>query len=112
VAGKKKIETETSGEGWWGAREGAGRPKTAREYNEELRKSVKKALKEMTKSDGRTIGRILVEAAYSDKVSDALKLGALKLITEISTIKEQDVQVTLNAAPSIYLPERMEEPTE
>ena len=95
---------------WGGKRPGQGRPKKVRNFSEEIKQDVVKALKRKAKEDGVTFGDLLVKSAWGDG-HFALKATAMKLIAEILVVKESKSTVEKVDKPQIFLPELPAKPT-
>ena len=108
ATGPHKIENRG------GAREGAGRkPKTV-SANQILQ--LTRTLKKMHKETGLSIYDILGNIIYGKGgllVSNGERLAAIKLVMDstIAKTSEKDVNITQRMEPSIYLPEKMADPS-
>lgn len=89
-----------------GARTGAG--KKSRVYSDFLKKQIVDALKAKAKEEGRTLGDVMVEIAYSDeKRLGNLRPPVFKIICDSLLVKSSEAEVNHNVrqGPAIYLPE-------
>ncbi len=88
-----------------------GRPKKVKNFSEEIKQDVVKALKRKAKSDGLTFGDLLVKSAW-EPGHFALKATAMKLIAEILVVKETKQTTEQIVKPTIVLPATEPKPKE
>jgi hypothetical protein len=97
-----------------GSRKGAGRPKIAKSYSDEVKKDFLKAAKEKAKETGQTLGQVVMGLIYNEKIQDSVRIAAIKAWAEVVVVKEKKSTVEVNEriGPKIYLPEIAPKPKE
>jgi hypothetical protein len=99
-------------EGWGGKREGSGRKRSA--LSDAQVKKLLRAAKIKEKETGKSVADQLMAIIYGKKSEVKVKerIAAVKVFYDqtITSASEQDVNVTKNKEPSIYLPEQMPDP--
>ena len=95
----------------------AGRPKKVKEWSEEFKKGILKALDFKAKVTGKTVYDVFADTLYSVKTQDVVRASLFKTLSEIMVIKESKQTVEKQEKRlMIYVPEpypvEKEEPEE
>jgi hypothetical protein len=104
------VKNKGSSSNWGGKRKNqTGRPPTIKNFSEEMKHDVLRALKNDAKESGVSFGEHLVDL-YKNAKMETVKLGAGKLISEILVVKETKQTVQEFQGPQIILPPLREKP--
>jgi hypothetical protein len=97
-----------------GSRKGAGRPKIAKSFSDEVKKDFLKAAKEKARETGQTLGQVVVGLIYDGNIQDSVRIAALKAWAEVVVVKERKstIETKERLTPTIYLPEIAPKPKE
>lgn len=96
-----------------GAREGAGRPKkTPAEYSLLVKDRVLEAAEKLKAKHGYSIEEAILGIVYEEGTNSNARVSAANFYKEILVIKEskQEKTITETKAPTVYVPERKEDP--
>jgi hypothetical protein len=94
-----------------GARAGAGRPENPpKEWSDEIKQDLVDNLKKIEKEKGKSWLRLLAELPYDMRTPAQVRIGALRLIAEITVIKESKKTVVEEKRGVILLPGVMPKP--
>jgi len=66
-----------------GKRNGAGRPKVKKEYSEEFKKGLTKALKKYKKDHGVNVYEAMVAMMMEKDTQDACRVGIFKIVADV-----------------------------
>ena len=95
-----------------GSREGAGRPKIAKSFSDEVKKDFLKAAKEKAKESNKTLGQVVVGLIYDENIQDSVRIAALKAWAEVVVVKESKQMTEQVLKPTIVLPATLPKPKE
>jgi hypothetical protein len=112
MAGKKKINQDKK-DGRGGKRKGAGQPsKKPVDFDHDLKSEVIEKAKKKEKETGKSPVDVALDMLYDSEIQDAVRVSVWKSYVDLFAIKksEQDVKVTKNDGPKIYIPKRKEDP--
>lgn len=71
-----------------GARKGAGGPKQTRIYSDAVKRDFLRAAKRKAKETGKTLGMVVMDIAYGEKVQDAVRIAAVKCFNDVVVVRE------------------------
>lgn len=96
-----------------GARNGAGRPKVKKEYSDEFKTGILKALSKQAKKSGKTIYEVFADRIFDRRTRDTTFVKLMEILVEIMVIRESVHEShKYEHGPTLYLPETQEKPKE
>ena len=103
----------TGNKGRGGARPGAGRKPTIKQYSDDFRKKFMKALRRKERETGRSVYDEFLEALYDRNGHPAARVALFKIWADVFVVREShQVVERRDTGPQICLPAIMEVPPE